>query len=245
MNLQDQAKSLLTPDNLQALPELIGFAPEQLPNALEASIPAVLAIFHHSAQDSASAATLDGFLSETDPTLVDNPAPQLAESGRELLRSGKMGLARLLGPRLTDFIAPVAKQTGMGEGKAAGVLGALAPFVLSFLAKESSNSADLLTKFASEEPSFQAVAKAPERELTPEKNYLPDPNKIRERRPFPKRKAILFLLLFALLLLGAFAYLFSQELLPWQREKIETPTPQNLPAHPIEEPSLLDEEPTA
>ena len=128
-----------------------------------------------------------------------NPNEAIAEYGQQLTRGGKSGLAKLLGPQLTDYIAPLAKSNGLGEGKIASALGTIAPFVFALLGQQSKDAQELQALLTQEEIAAPTPdTKVQPKQDAPQKSYLPDPTKKKEKRPFPKRKAILIVFLLAL-----------------------------------------------
>jgi len=230
MNLLSLAKDRFTQETLTDLASLLGVDPEVIPRLLEQALPTIFSIFKASAADATKAPLLEQLLSQADASLLENPAEALGSRGTELQRSGKSSLARLLGPQLTDYIAPLAKTTGLGEGKIASSLGALAPFVLSLLASQASNVAELQPLLAGQELDIPAPdSKAPPKEAPPEKSYLPDPTKKKERRPRKKRR--LAVLGFIVALLGGGGYYLAEEQPDWLKDiplldnLLETPHP--------------------
>jgi hypothetical protein len=222
MNFLTQAKSQLTAENLTGLSDLLGIEESQVPSLLDEALPTVVSIFQNTSADPEKAPIIDSFLAEVGPDLADEPAELIAAQGKELMRAGKSALAKLLGPRLTDYIAPVAKSTGLGEGKVASALGALAPFVTSLLSTHAKNAAEVHSLLAQKEVTSAAPAeKNRPKEAAPEKSYLPDPSKKKDRRPFPKRKVILALIILALLSVGAY---FALEQFVWTETPSEPAT---------------------
>lgn len=205
MNLSSEAHSRLNADSLPALGDLLEIDASALPKLIQESLPALLTIFQVAATDPAKAPLIDQFLNEIGPDLLDNPDELVASQGKELMKAGKGALAKLLGPQLTDYLAPIAKASALGEGKVASGLGALAPFVMAFLAGKASTARELQAVFEDEPLAVVAPEKkAPAKQETPAKSYLPDPTRKKERRPFPKRKAILIVLILALVAAAAF-----------------------------------------
>ncbi|MDQ8191338.1 DUF937 domain-containing protein [Roseibacillus persicicus] len=199
MNILDTARSQLNADSLSGMADFLGIDPSVLPQLIDESLPALLAIFQKASAEPTKAVLIDQFLTQTDNSILDQPNEALAQYGPDLMKGGKSGLARLLGPQLTDYIAPLAKSTGLGEGKVASALGTLAPFVIALLGRETSNADGLQALLLEQEIAAPVPeAKVAVREKAPEKSYLPDPTKKKERRPFPKRKAILLVLVLSL-----------------------------------------------
>lgn len=199
MDLLNLAKSRLNAETLPDFSELLGIEATHLPPLLEEALPVLFAIFTKMTQDPNKTTLITQYLTEIDESLLENPNTALIEYGPELTRSGKSGLAKLLGPKLTDYIAPLAKSTGLGEGKIATTLGTLAPFVIALFSQHSKDANELQPLLAQEKiPHPTPEEKTPSKEESPQKSYLPDPNKKREKRPFPKRKAILLVLILAL-----------------------------------------------
>ncbi len=221
MSILQTAHAALNSDSLTGIAEHLAIDSQQVPGLIEGSLSALLAIFQQGAQDPAKAELITQFLAEVDPSIIANPQQLIAEQGAELTRSGKSGLAKLLGPQLTDYIAPLAKSTGLGEGKVAAGLGTLAPFVIALLSKET-QSAEGLQQLLANESLTNATpdSKVPTKEAVEQKSYLPDPSKKKEKRPFPKRKAALIAITLLLVVALAF-WVFSTGLL--------APTPAEVP----------------
>lgn len=220
-----EAKSHLNADSLSNLGSLLGIESATVPPLIEQSLPALLAVFQQSANDPEKAPLIDQFLNEIGPDLLENPDELIATQGKELMKAGKGALAKLLGPRLTDTIAPIARTTGLGEGKVASGLGTLAPFVMALLASKAQNAADLQAVFANEGALDLPAQdeKATPKVEKPAKSYLPDPNKKKERRPFPKRKAILIVLILALIAAAALYVIETSKSYPEDEQDLETP----------------------
>lgn len=199
MNFLDSAKSQLNSESLNSLAGHLGIDASLLPQLISEALPSLFSIVHNAALDPSKADLLTQFLTETDSSILDTPDTALTEYGPQLMRGGKSGLARLLGPQLTDYIAPLAKSTGLGEGKVASALGTLAPFVFALLGQQAKDASGLLHLLTKEEISAPAPdTKIAPKEEAPQKSYLPDPTKKRNKRPFPKRKAILLVIALAL-----------------------------------------------
>lgn len=199
MNFLQSAQSQLNANTLSGLAEQLGIESSALPQLIDEALPSLFSIFHNAALDPSKSKLVTQFLTETDSSILKDPNDALAQYGPELMKSGKSGLARLLGPQLTDYIAPLAKSTGLGEGKVASALGTLAPFVMAFFAKETQSAPGLQELLANQEITAPVPdKKVPSKEARAEKSYLPDPTKKKERRPFPKRKAILLVIALAL-----------------------------------------------
>lgn len=199
MNLLQSAQTQLNASTLPSMAGHLGIESEVLPKLVEEALPSLFTILGKAAQEPSKAALVTQFLSEIDAGILAEPNAILSEHGAELTRSGKTGLAKMLGPQLTDHIAPLAKSTGLGEGKIATALGTLAPFVIALLSQKTKEASELQTLLTQEgvTDSTQDTITAPKEE-TSQKSYLPDPNKKREKRPFPKRKALLFVFVLAL-----------------------------------------------
>ena len=199
MNFLKTAQSQLNADTLSGLAELLGIESSSLPQLIDEALPSLFAIVHNAALDPAKSALVTQYLTETDNSILENPNEAIAEYGPQLTRGGKSGLAKLLGPQLTDYIAPLAKSTGLGEGKIASALGTVAPFVFALLGQKAKDAHELQTLLTQEEIAAPTPdLKVQPKEEAPQKSYLPDPTKKKEKRPFPKRKAILVVLLLAL-----------------------------------------------
>lgn len=224
MNLLTEAKSHLNPDSLPSLSDLLGIEASALPTLIEEALPALLAIFQTSSANPTKAPLINQFLGEIGPDLLENPDELISSQGKELMKAGKGALAKLLGPQLTDYIAPIAKTTGLGEGKVASGLGALAPFVTALLSGKANRAEELQAVFAGETLAVaEPEAKARPKAEVVEKSYLPDPDKKKERRPFPKRKAILVVLILALIAAAAFYVMTLSKSYPETEEDLETP----------------------
>lgn len=236
MNLLTLAKSRFTLETLTDLSDLLGIEAEAVPGLLDQALPTILAIFQAAAADPAKAPILDQLIADADACLLEDPAAALSQHGPELLRSGKSTLARLLGPQLTDYIAPLAKATHLGEGKIASALGSLTPFLTSLLTRHASNASELHTLLSEQELAAPAPdPKATPKQAAPAKSYLPDPNKKAERRPRNKRKMALVGLVITLLC-GGGGYYLTETQPEWLRE---VPLLQNL----LDEPTPDDPDP--
>ncbi|MBK1834520.1 DUF937 domain-containing protein [Roseibacillus ishigakijimensis] len=199
MSLLATARTQINAETLPAFPEKIGVADSISAPLIAESLSTLFAIFKEAAENPEKAAILQDFLAQTDTDILDGPGETLEQYGEELKRSGKSGLAKLLGPQLTDYIAPLAQSTGAGEGKVASALGTLAPFALAILAKQTQQASEVPALLAEDDlVAAPSARQEPPKEPAAEKSYLPDPNKKRERRPFPKRRAIALLLILAL-----------------------------------------------
>lgn len=199
MNILDLAKSQLNAESLPGLSELIGIDSSSLPQLITEAIPTILTILKEGAGDATKSNLVEEFLTKIDDSILEDPAEVLVQYGPDLMRSGKSSLAKLLGPKLTDYIAPLAKSTGLGEGKIASTLGALTPFVTALVATKTKTASELTALIDGDELAVATPeSKAPTKDTAPSKSYLPDPAKKREKRPFPKRKAILLVLILAL-----------------------------------------------
>ena len=199
MNFLKTAQSQLNADTLSGLAELLGIESSSLPQLIDEALPSLFSIVHNAALDPAKSALVTQYLTETDNSILINPNEAIAEYGQQLTRGGKSGLAKLLGPQLTDYIAPLAKSTGLGEGKIASALGTVAPFVFALLGQQTKDAHELQALLTQEEIAAPTPdTKVQPKQDAPQKSYLPDPTKKKEKRPFPKRKAILVVLLLAL-----------------------------------------------
>lgn len=228
MNFLQSARSQLNAETLGGLAEHLGIDPALLPQLIDDSLPALFSIFHNAALDPAKSPLVSQFLSETDPSILAAPDATLTEHGPALMRGGKSGLAKLLGPQLTDYIAPLAKSTGLGEGKIASALGTLAPFVIAILGQETKDATELSQLLAKEE----IAAPLPDRKVAPQekappKSYLPDPTKKKDKRPFPKRKVLLVIIALALVA-GLLFGLVKSGLIPL----LDSTPPKGLPIDP-------------
>lgn len=197
MDLLTHAKTLLNPETLSKLTNHLDIEASALPSLIDQALPALFAIFLKATQDPSKSEQVTQFLSEVDSSILSEPNAILDARGSDLMRSGKAGLAKLLGPQLTDYISPIAKSTGLGEGKIASSLGTLAPFVLAIFSQKSKNATDLEALLAKENITVAPDTKTQPKEDSPQKSYLPDPSKKSDKRPFPKRKAILLALILA------------------------------------------------
>lgn len=224
MNFLDSAKSQLNSESLSALAEQIGIDSSALPQLIAEALPSLFSIVHNAARDPSKSELLTQFLTETDSSILEDPGTALTEHGPQLMRGGKSGLARLLGPQLTDYIAPLAKSTGLGEGKVASALGTLAPFLFAFLGKQAKDANELQGLLSQQEISTPTPdPKLQTKDKASQKSYLPDPTKKRDKRPFPKRKAILLVIALALLAALLF-WLVDTGVIPLPNSKPTTPT---------------------
>ncbi|MEM9079076.1 MAG: DUF937 domain-containing protein [Verrucomicrobiota bacterium] len=211
MDLLTLAKSRFNLDTLTDLSDLLGLPADDVSQLLEEALPTILTIFKTAAANPSKSPALDQIIAKTDPSLLDDPDESLTHRGPEIMRAGKGTLARLLGPELTDYIAPIAKSTNLGEGKIASALGALTPFISALLARHSSSAEELHTLLANQDLSAKTPdQKAPAIEPQPEKSYLPDPDKKPERRPRKKRPVAILVTLVALLGGGTYALYETQ-----------------------------------
>ena len=235
MNFLQSAQAQLNAESLSGLAELLGIEAAATPQLVKEALPALFAIVRKAALDPAKSALVTQYLTETDDSILEDPNAALTEYGPQLTRGGKTGLAKLLGPQLTDYIAPLAKSTGLGEGKVASALGTLAPFVFAFLGQQTKDAHEIQTLLNQEEITAPAPdAKIKPKEEAPQKSYLPDPTKKKEKRPFPKRKAILVVLLLALVAALLF-YLVETGVIPLPN----FPEPASEPGLPAPEASSL------
>ena len=190
MNLLQSAQSRLNAESLSGLAELLGIESSALPQLITDTLPALFSIVHSAALEPTKSALVTQYLTETDDSILENPSEALAEYGPQLTRGGKSGLAKLLGPQLTDYIAPLAKSTGLGEGKIASALGTLAPFVFAFLGQHAKDANELQTLLTQDEiPAPTPDVKIQAKEEAPPKNpTFPIPLKRRRSAPSPSAK---------------------------------------------------------
>ena len=228
MNFLNTAKSLLNAETLAGLAEHLGIESSALPQLIDETLASLFSIVQGAALDSSKSALVTQYLIETDDSLLEDPNEMLAEYGPDLTRGGKTGLAKLLGPQLTDYIAPLAKSTGLGEGKIASTLGTLAPFVFALLGQQTKDASELQQLLSQEKIAAPSPdTKVAPQEESPQKSYLPDPTKKKDKRPFPKRKAILLVIVLALVAALLF-WLVDSGVIPLPN----TSPPKGLPIDP-------------
>lgn len=228
MKLLPSASSALNAESLSNLAAHLELEPEHLPELISETLTTLFTIFRNCSLEPSKAAQISELLAGSDANLLSEPNSALAEQGATLTRAGKSNLAKLLGPQLTDYIAPLAKASGVGEGKIASVLGTLTPFVLAFLGQETKDANELQQLLSQEE----IATPVPESKVTakteaPQKSYLPDPAKKKDKRPFPKRKA-LFLVIILALVAALLFWLVSSGVIPVP----DTNAPEGLPIDP-------------
>ena len=103
--------------------------------------------------------------------------------------------------------------------------------MIAFLSQKAQSPSELHALLTQEKIATPALeAKAPVKEAAPAKSYLPDPTKKKDKRPFPKRKAILLILILALVAALLF-WLIETGVIPLpniEPEKIDAPiTPES------------------
>ncbi|MDP0492141.1 MAG: DUF937 domain-containing protein [Verrucomicrobiota bacterium JB023] len=229
MDLLTLAKSRINLETLTDLADLLGIDANAVPQLVDEALPAILGIFKVSASDPEKAALLDEIVANSDESLLDDPAATLEKEGPSVMKTGKSTLARLLGPNLTDHIAPVAKSTGLGEGKVASAFGVLTPFVSSLLARHANNASELHELLAEQDLNpVETEPKAKPQEPKPEKSYLPDPNKPKLPTKRPRRKMIAALIV--LILAFILTYVLTRPEKPVKPDSIQ-PNPE-IPTDP-------------
>src|SRR5262245_3648596 len=138
-NLIDLLERLLGSNEvLSRIGALLGLNPEKAKAAIGAAVPAILASLVGVAQKPEGGNRLAGLVQRQDAGLLDNIAGALS-GGREtaLIDSGKGVLSSLFGQNQLDGLTgAVGRSTGLSQGTAGSLLGALAPLVLGVLGRE-------------------------------------------------------------------------------------------------------------
>jgi hypothetical protein len=138
-NLIDLLERLLGSNEvLSRIGALIGLNPEKAKAAIGAAVPAILAALVGVAQKPEGRNRLAALTEAQDTNLLDNVTGALS-GGREtdLIDSGTGMLSSLFGrSQLDGLTGAVGTSTGLSQGTAGSLLGALAPLVLGALGRE-------------------------------------------------------------------------------------------------------------
>jgi hypothetical protein len=138
-NLIDLLERLLgSNDVLSRIGALIGLSPEKAKGVIGAAVPAILAGLVGAAQKPEGRNRLAALVEDQDTGLLDDVGRALS-GGREqsLIDSGQGMLSSLFGQSQLDGLAgAVGRSTGLSQGTAGSLLGALAPLVLGALGRE-------------------------------------------------------------------------------------------------------------
>jgi hypothetical protein len=138
-NLIDLLERLLGSNEvLSRIGALIGLNPEKAKAAIGAAVPAILAALVGVAQKPEGRNRLAALAEDQDAGVLDNVAGALS-GGREtaLIDSGRGMLSSLFGQsQLDGLTGAVGRSTGLSQGTAGSLLGALAPLVLGVLGRE-------------------------------------------------------------------------------------------------------------
>ena len=138
-NLIDLLERLLgSNDVLSRLGALIGLSPENTKGVVGAAVPAILAALVGLAQRPEGRDRLAAAVQSQDTSMLDNLAGALS-GGREqsLAESGRSLLSSLFGAGKLDGLASaIGRSSGINQGSAGSLLGALAPAVLGALGRE-------------------------------------------------------------------------------------------------------------
>jgi hypothetical protein len=138
-NLIDLLERLLgSNDVLSRLGALVGLSPENTKSVVGAAVPAILAALVGIAQRPEGQNRLAAAVQGQDTGLLDNVAGALS-GGRErsLIDAGQGSLSSLLGQgKLEGLASALGRSSGVSQGSAGSLLGALAPVVLGALGRE-------------------------------------------------------------------------------------------------------------
>ena len=140
--LADILGSALSGDVLAKLAGQLGTDEQGAQAAIGVALPKILGQLHSNAQtDDGAQALASAVNKDHDGSLLDNLGPQL-DSGATNAVGAKV-LGKVFGDGQDQAVQAVAQQTGLDAGKAAGLMGALAPMVLGALGKMGSQGGGL------------------------------------------------------------------------------------------------------
>lgn len=138
-NLIDLLEQMLGSNEvLSRIGALIGLSPDRVKSAIGAAVPAILASLVGAAQTSRGADQLTGLVRTQDPSLLDNITGALGGGNeKSLIDAGSGMLSSLLGQGKLDALSgAIGKFAGLNQSSTGCLLGALAPVVMSTLARE-------------------------------------------------------------------------------------------------------------
>lgn len=135
--LADILGSALGGDVLSKLAGQLGTDEQGAQAAIGVALPKILGQLHSNSQsDDGAQALANAVNKDHDGSLLDNLGPQL-DSGATNAVGAKV-LGKVFGDGQEQAVQSVAQETGLDAGKAAGLMGALAPMVLGALGKMGS-----------------------------------------------------------------------------------------------------------
>ena len=123
---------------LSRIGALIGLSPEKTKVAIGAAVPAILAGLVGLAQKPEGRNRLAAVIQDQDTNLLDNLTGAVGGGrGTALIDSGKGMLSSLFGQgQLDSLTGAIGRSTGLDQGSAGSLLGALAPVVMGALDRE-------------------------------------------------------------------------------------------------------------
>ncbi len=127
-------KQAVSGDNLAQLAEKTGISEDKLPNAIEASLPAIMEGLNQNSNTKSGAEALDKALDKHDGSILDSLANGDL-SGIDLGDGAKI-LGHIFGDAEGDVEDELGKEAGISSGQSADLMSALAPLVLGALGKE-------------------------------------------------------------------------------------------------------------
>jgi len=137
--LADILGSALGGDVLSKLAGQLGTDEQGAQAAIAVALPKILGQLHSNAQTDGGAQALANAVNKDHAgSLLDNLDPQLDSEANNAV--GAKVLGKVFGGEQDQAVQAVAQQTGLDAGKAAGLMGTLAPMVLGALGKMGSQS---------------------------------------------------------------------------------------------------------
>ncbi|WP_165219268.1 DUF937 domain-containing protein [Aquisphaera insulae] len=140
MNIIDAIKGQVTGEVLSKISALLGESEDRTKSALGAAVPGLLALLSSLASTSGGADKLANALKTVDPSKDGNLGDVLSGPDLSSLQEKGIGwLSSLFGSAaLPIIIGILGKFAGVGASQLKGLLGTLAPFILSMIAKQLS-----------------------------------------------------------------------------------------------------------
>jgi hypothetical protein len=140
MNIVDVIKGQFSPDVLGKLSSVLGEGEDKTKTTLGAVVPGLLSLLSSLASTGGGAEKLANALKQVDPGTDGNLGEILSGKDLPSIQEKGMGwLSSLLGSAaLPVIISILGKFAGVGAGQLKGLMGMLAPFLLSMIAKQMS-----------------------------------------------------------------------------------------------------------
>ncbi|MDC9822864.1 DUF937 domain-containing protein [Devosia sp. ZB163] len=134
-DLVSTVSQFLTPDMVQKIAASVGGDGQQVQSAIGAAVPALLAGFAGTATHGGAQKIADAVQQQS--TALDDIGGLLGGGQNSLTESGTRLVGSLLGSNAQSGISlAIAKFSGLGQGAATALMGALAPIVLGMIGKQ-------------------------------------------------------------------------------------------------------------